>query len=203
MYKYAAYDTLVFDLGNTILPIAPKLTTRAFQALGFKEDILKPTQQVRIALANYEKGLLSSPDFIAFIEKQLPSKVTKTQIVDAWNAMLLEFSQKHFDLLSKLRKTHTVILLSNTNALHAQCFEAKARRQGAPLSSYFAKIYYSHEIGMSKPDEEIYNYLQNTSYCLGKKVLFLDDLAENLCVPRRLGWDAVQISPEKTILDFC
>lgn len=203
MYKYAAYDTLIFDLGNTLLPIAPNLTTQAFRSLGFVGDIGEPTKEIQTVFAKYQRGLLSTTTFLDCLQMRLPKKVTKAQITDAWNAMLLEFPQVHFQLLKKLHTTHTTLLLSNTNELHAQCFEEKARRQGAPLSSYFDKVYYSHEIGMSKPEEEIYNYLHNTSYCLGKKVLFLDDLAENLRIPRRLGWEAVQISPDKTILDFC
>ncbi|PIE85826.1 MAG: hypothetical protein CSA05_03705 [Bacteroidia bacterium] len=73
---------------------------------------------------------------------------------------------------------------------------------GKPLSSYFDAVYYSQEVGMSKPNEAIYEYIHQKHSLHGKKVLFLDDLSENLVVPKRLGWEVVQISREKTILDL-
>lgn len=93
-------------------------------------------------------------------------------------------------------------MLCTQNALHAKCFESKAKQHGKPLSSYFGKAYYSHELGLSKPDIDIFGYVHKEQKLEGKKVLFLDDLAENLVAPKELGWDVVRISEERTILDF-
>ncbi len=202
MCKYPKYKVLIFDLGNTILPIAPELTVQAFRNLGFAEDILTPNESTGKVLSKYQKGEIATVDFLAFLKSQLPQKVAEEQIIEAWNAMLLDFPKAHLELLEDLQKTHQLILLSNTNALHTMCFEAKALKFGKPLSSYFDAVYYSQEIGMSKPDAAIYEYVHHKHSLHDKKVLFLDDLRENLVVPERLGWEVVKVSRKKTILDL-
>lgn len=116
--------------------------------------------------------------------------------------MLLNFPQAHLELLKNLKQKHTLLLLSNTNALHTACFEAKAALQSTPLQFYFDKIYYSHELGMSKPKREIYAYVHEKHHLNNKKVLFLDDLSENLQIPNQMGWTTAQISQDITILHF-
>lgn len=202
MYKYSDYDALIFDLGNTILPIAPQLTVEAFYQLEFKEDVLNPSEEVQIILDDYQKGLIPSRDFLLSLQRQFPEKVEIESISRAWSAMLLDFPMAHLKLLKKLKKTHEILLLSNTNALHQVFFEKKAEKGGYPLGELFDKIFYSHILGKSKPDAEIYEYVHENAGLTGKRVLFLDDLAENLIEPKRLEWDAVQISEGNTILDF-
>lgn len=202
MYKYANYDVLIFDLGNTILPIAPELTTTAFCELGFDGNILQPSKEIQLMLDNYQKGRVSSPEFLKFLHSQLSKELTVEVIKKAWNAMLLDFPNMHLQLLARLKKTHRLILLSNTNSLHAECFEAKAKQQGKALHTFFDVAYYSHELGLSKPDSAIYKYVQKDSDLEGKSILFLDDLSENLVVPQKMGWDVVQISQGRGILDF-
>ncbi len=202
MCKYPKYEVLIFDLGNTILPIVPELTVRAFRNLGFEENVLRPNESIQKILSGYQKGEIETADFLAFLKSQLPQQIAEKQIIEAWNAMLLDFPKAHLELLEDLHKTHQLILLSNTNALHTASFEAKALKFGKPLSSYFDAVYYSQEIGMSKPDAAIYEYVHQKHSLHDKKVLFLDDLSENLVVPKHLGWEVVQILREKTILDL-
>ncbi len=200
--KYADFEVLVFDLGNTILPIAPELTLNAFQELGFKKNIFQPDKEIDNLLSEYQQGKVTSTAFRVALQRHLPEKTSEEQIVKAWNAMLLDFPEAHLELLKKLQQTHELILLSNTNTLHAECFEKKVLKLGKPLSSYFDAIYYSHQLGLSKPTIEIYEYIHSKHNLQNKKVLFLDDTAENLVVPQTLGWQTAQISKEKTILNF-
>ncbi len=146
MCKYPKYKVLIFDLGNTILPIAPELTVQAFRNLGFAEDILTPNESTGKVLSKYQKGEIATVDFLAFLKSQLPQKVAEEQIIEAWNAMLLDFPEAHLELLEDLQKTQQLILLSNTNVLHTMCFEAKSLKFGKPLSSYFDAVYYSQEV---------------------------------------------------------
>ncbi len=200
--KYTDFEVIIFDLGNTILPIAPELTLNAFQELGFDGNIFEPSKEIAKLLSEYQKGKITTENFLSTLKKYLPSKTSKEQIVKAWNAMLLDFPEAHLKLLEELKHTHELILLSNTNALHADCFEKKALELGKPLASYFNTTYYSHQLGLSKPTVEIYKYVHSQHNLQSKKVLFLDDIAENLVVPQRLGWKTVQITEEKTILSL-
>ncbi len=200
--KYSDFEVLLFDLGNTILPIDPELTVQAFKNLGFRENLSAPDEEMTNLLSKYQEGKISSEDFLFSLQENLPSQASNKQLIKAWNAMLLDFPQEHLLLLEKLQKTHQLILISNTNELHADCFEKKALEFGKSLPSYFDAVCYSHELGLNKPNVEIYEYVHSLYNLQGKKVLFLDDIAENLVAPQTLGWKTAQISKDKTILNF-
>ncbi|PVX52200.1 putative hydrolase of the HAD superfamily [Balneicella halophila] len=202
MSKYDEYEVLIFDLGNTILPIAPELTIQSFQSLGFEGDILKPHVKLKRLLSNYQKGEVSTTYFLSFLQNELSKEVAEYEVVEAWNAMLLDFPKEHIALIKQLKETHQLILLSNTNELHTQCFQAKAASLYFRLSDYFHKVYYSQELGMSKPDKEIFDFVHKENLLDGKKVLFLDDLEENLVYPQEIGWNVGQVSTTKTILEW-
>lgn len=202
MLKYDKYEVIIFDLGNTILPISPQQTIMAFHSLGFSGNILQPPKELSLLLSHYQKGCVDSFSFLEQIKTYLAPNVTKEQIIEAWNAMLLEFPPEYIALLKRLKETHQLILLSNTNDLHTLCFEAKAKAMGFSLTDYFNKIYYSHKLGLSKPNKEIYDYVYTENNLSTKKVLFLDDLEENLIIPQNIGWDISLVSEKRTILNY-
>ena len=51
----------------------------------------------------------------------------------------------------------------------------------------FEKVYYSFEMGMRKPDEEIFNYLLKKHDLSPKRTLFVDDKKENTDAAAALG----------------
>ncbi len=202
MHKYNAFKVLIFDLGNTILPINPQKTVLEFEKLGFKGNILMPKEDISEILESYQQGKISSLEFLSLIKAELPPQATTSQIINAWNAMLLDFPAENIALLRELKQTHLLLLLSNTNDLHAKFFETKANEQGFELSSLFDAVYYSHELEMSKPNTDIYTYIHEKEQLENKTVLFLDDLAENLEFPQKIGWETQLISEKYSILDL-
>ena len=61
----------------------------------------------------------------------------------------------------------------------------------------FDKVYLSCELGMRKPDQEIYQYIENDLKTLSKNILFLDNLAENVAAAKECGWQAIEITGDK------
>jgi len=58
----------------------------------------------------------------------------------------------------------------------------------------FDKVYLSYELGMRKPDREIYQYIENDLQLPPKNILFLDDLEENIAAAKSCGWQAFKIT---------
>ena len=54
------------------------------------------------------------------------------------------------------------------------------------------KVYLSFELGMRKPDKEIYQYVQNNLKIPPEKILFIDDLEINTEVAKSCGWQALK-----------
>ena len=55
----------------------------------------------------------------------------------------------------------------------------------------------SHELGMVKPEPQIYRHLEERLGVAGAQILFFDDLTANVTAARHRGWNAVLIDPEQ------
>ena len=74
------------------------------------------------------------------------------------------------ELAAAARSQVTIGCLSNTNALHA---ERHSREEA--VYDLFDHRFLSHEIGLVKPDRDLYEHVIAQLGCPAAKVLFLDD----------------------------
>jgi len=106
------------------------------------------------------------------------------------------------EFLQILSKKYRLFLLSNTDSIHIATFE---RENGASFYSdfyqCFEKVYFSFEMGMRKPDAEIYNNVLQNHGLLAKHTLFVDDKKENTDIAFSLGmhvWN-LQVGKEDVV----
>ncbi len=112
--------------------------------------------------------------------------------------MLLDFPKERIELLQRLNKKYRLFLLSNTNEIHFHQYNNDLINQfGFDLNSLFEKAYYSFELGMRKPDTEIFEYALNDSILDPFETLFIDDLDKNIETARRLGMNTIWIDITK------
>src|SRR5205807_7326430 len=90
-------------------------------------------------------------------------------------------------LLPELARRYPLLLLSNTNELHARKF----RVQFAGPLAHFRHLILSHEARMRKPQREIYAHATTLAGCAAEEVLFIDDLPANIEGARAAGWQGV------------
>jgi putative hydrolase of the HAD superfamily len=168
-------DTIIFDFGDIFINLDKRATIEGLERLGlssWNEDL----DRLNIS---FEKGQISRDDFLLGIQKQIPN-ATIDEILMAWNAVLLDFPLYRLEFLQLLSKKFRLFLLSNTDAIHIDHFE---QREGASFYSEFyqcfEKVYFSYEMGMRKPDAEIYTTLINRHELSPKRTLFVDDKKDN------------------------
>lgn len=58
--------------------------------------------------------------------------------------------------------------------------------------SKFDKVYLSFEIGMRKPNKEIYEYVTNDLETNPENILFIDDDEKNILMAQKCGWNTCQ-----------
>ena len=88
--------------------------------------------------------------------------MTEEEVINAWNALLLDFPQERIELLRNLKEKYRLFLLSNTNLIHYRKFQQQIYLQtGGYLEDLFEKTYYSHTVGLSKPDVAIFQLVIN------------------------------------------
>lgn len=195
---------IIFDLGRVILPISPQTTNDNFKSLGISnfEDIIVNLKAHHI-FDGFEKGIVSTQEFIAFIKSESSEPITDEAILEAWNSMLLEFPTDRINLLHILAKEFNIYLLSNTNEIHYQYYTTHFEKEfGYTFNSIFKKAYYSQQIGHRKPETSIYEHILKDQYISPHECLFLDDVSTNLDAASSIGIHTQLITDEYTIIDF-
>lgn len=172
-------SAIIFDLGGVILDIDQERTIRRFNKLGVDLEEIN----IQSPLFNhYERGTINSLDFIHTLRTALKGNVTTEQIVDAWNAMLLEIPKERFRYIEKLRKKYKVYLLSNTNELHMDAFyDYIGKTYGvAYWESLFDEIFLSYKMGSRKPEEDCFLHVCQKINLAPQECLFIDDSVMNI-----------------------
>jgi putative hydrolase of the HAD superfamily len=186
----ANITNIIFDLGGVIINLSPQKTYQAFSDIsGKKLDEVTDLAKTRPEFSLYETGHLSDEDFRIFLRKSLGIDVSDEVLDKAWNAMLLDIPQQRLQTLLKLKTSYNTFLLSNTNAIHLKAFnkillEASGH---ANFEKYFHKDYYSHEMGLRKPDPTIFEYVIREQRLNAAETIFLDDSSVNLTGAAQAG----------------
>lgn len=190
-------NTIIFDFGDIFINLDKQATIDALEKLGLKQwndDLHQLNLQ-------FEKGEITEEHFLYGIQKHIPNASIE-EISIAWNAILLDLPLYRLEFLQKLSKKYRLFLLSNTDAIHIATFE---RENGTSFYSdfyqCFEKVYFSFEMGMRKPDAEIFNYLIQHHQLSAKNTLFVDDKKENTDAAFALGlpiWN-LQVGQEDVV----
>lgn len=181
---------IIFDLGGVIVNIDYQLTTQAFFNLGLADfDTLFSQAKQNDLFDIYEKGLISSSDFRNEIRKYIGDNFDDTIIDNAWNAMLLDVPEQRLELLKKTKAKYNTFLLSNTNDIHIETFNAYLKEKHAinDLSNHFNKLYLSYKVGMRKPDAEIFKLVLSENNLKPEETLFIDDSSQHIESAKKLG----------------
>jgi putative hydrolase of the HAD superfamily len=140
-------------------------------------------------LQRFELGTISDNEFMAYLKQHCSSNVTHLDIMQAWNAMLLDIPSARIHLINNLEKKYKLLLLSNTNHIHylsySKDFEKISR--GKKLNEMFHHCYFSFEIHLRKPTIDIYKYLIQKEMLIPEETLFIDDNHENIETAMMMG----------------
>lgn len=170
---------LIFDLGGVILDIDQERTLRAFNRLGLDLEALNYQMPV---FNHFEIGKISIEEFRLILKTALNGLADDNQIDQAWNAMLLEMPHARLQILNKLKQHFKLYLLSNTNALHMQYFYNYLQQKHSVevWNETFDHIFFSHEIGLRKPDLSCYKHVCDAIGFAPEQCVFIDDSIINI-----------------------
>jgi putative hydrolase of the HAD superfamily len=196
---------IIFDLGGVIINLDNQLTEDAFVSLG-----AKPFREyfghghAASFFRDYEVGGISDRQFIDSIKELTGLSPSDEEIIKAWNALLLDFPTERIQLLKELGRRYRIFLFSNTNALHLTALR-KIYRDGVgdgELDDHFERTYYSHLMGMRKPDKPSYEHILQENQLIGSETLFVDDALINIEGAEAAGLKGLFLRPGTTLLDF-
>lgn len=192
---------IIFDLGGVLLNIDYQLTEQAFVQLGIDNfsDIYSQLRQTNL-FDELETGKISVTEFYTQLRNNGRIDAEDRQLEQAWNAMLLDMPLRRLQILQQLRIYHDLVLLSNTNEIHEAAFnKIISGTHGYTLGAFFDRVYYSHRIGMRKPDTEVFEMILNENGFAAEHTLFIDDSPQHIEGAKKLGIQTIWLEKGMTI----
>lgn len=193
-------NTIIFDFGDIFINLDKEAPVIAFNKLGLYDW----NDDLRTINSQFEKGQISESNFIGGFQKYLPDASIEDVRI-AWNTILLDFPLYRLEFLQLLTSKYRLFLLSNTDSIHIDKFQHKVGESFyRDFYQCFEKVYFSFELGMRKPDAEIFNYVIRKNDLSPKRTLFIDDKKENTDAAAALGiniWN-LQVGKEDVVQLF-
>lgn len=193
---------IIFDFGGVLLNIDYMKTEKAFQELGVLNFHEKYTQLAQTDLFDaLETGKIEPIDFVQQLLSYCRPGTTTQQVIDAWNAMLLDLPLRRLQILEKLRNQFDIYLLSNTNMIHEEKFHHQLKLDhGVPhIGVFFDRFYFSHRIGMRKPHQEAFQFVLDQNNLLPEHTLFIEDSPQHIEGAQKLGIQTIHLTQGMTI----
>ena len=187
--------TIFFDIGGVLIDIHPE---RTYQYLSDSADV--EVNMVKESFPwdahdQYERGIMNNEDWFITYKESLPQPCCLKRL-DFWNAwkLLLGEEKNTVNILEALNKQYSIWLLSNTNPKHIQ--DEIEKRYLFP--SLVNGAVYSFDVGVRKPEKEIYEIAMQRANANPQECLFIDDLLENIQAAKQIGIEGIHfISSEQ------
>jgi putative hydrolase of the HAD superfamily len=205
MQGNSTVKNIIFDFGGVLIDIDFQLSIDAYVKLGspgFEKNYCKASQSS--LFDDLDTGRITPDEFLSQLKSMFPPQVTNQQLIDAWNAIIIGTPEHHIRLLEQLAKNYRIFLLSNTNLIHYYEYTAEIKRKYGynGIEPLFEKAYLSFNIGMRKPDMEIFEYAINDSGVLPSETIFIDDSLHNIEPARKAGLRPIHLADGKDVTEL-
>ena len=167
---------IIFDLGGVLYAIDYDKIESGMATL--QQDASDPVHYSRSyqdpLFTQIEVGQISPAEFFKGMKNRFQLSDDEDAFFKVWNSMLHGLIPGRLELVRNLAKRYRVFLLSNTNIIHYNYLITEC----APMFACMEKCYFSHEVGMRKPQETLFiedsKQHIDAAYALGIKTLFVE-----------------------------
>ena len=173
----------LFDVGNVLM--YPFSFEGFYNSLNIKEDFDSFKEFFIRTCILSESGKISDYDFFNGIIKEYDLDIDIDEIRKIYLDSDGDFNPEALDLLKKIKsKGYKIYILSDLKETDFSDFKAHVSED------LYDKFYKSYEIGYTKPDKEIFEYVINDIGVEPNNILFFDDKEKNIEGAKKLGIDA-------------
>lgn len=175
---------IIFDYGNVIFEIDFKRAQEAFGNLGIDNiETFFAHKGHHPLFDNFETGSISESQFRKGIRMAAKNyALSDTEIDKAWNSLLIGVPSQNHGLLTELKSAYRTFLLSNNNEIHYNWI-LKYLQEDFQLNGFdtlFEKAWFSHQMGLRKPDPAIFFRILKTHDLNPEETLFIDDSPQHI-----------------------
>ena len=167
---------IIFDLGGVLIDLNVKATFDCFGGNFVKFYNKKLPQEFEKLVDDFNRGDISADTFRSQTMDIFSMRISKAKFDNCWNAMVGDMHTDTIRTLIELKKNFRIFLLSNINEIHYEYLLTKDYWEPA----LFEKCYFSHLMGMIKPDKKIYKYVLSENNLRPAETFYIDDSQKNI-----------------------
>ena len=192
------YDALLLDFGNVLVEIDFARVTRHWaQAARIEPAVLASRFSHDEPYRRHERAEIGIAEYFAALRTNLGVALDDDTLLEGWNAVFVREIPEVVAMLPRLARRLPLYLFSNTNPAHHQFF---ARRYEEALA-HFRRLFVSHELGARKPEPAAFLKVAHAIGAPPGRVLFFDDLPENIEGARRAGMPGILVSSPRDFVE--
>ncbi len=182
-------DLLILcDLGGVLIDLNWHSHAVSLFGGGMSPETLKSRWLGLVSVRAYEAGKIDFADFYRQFCNETGSntdfEIFKREFVGILGADKPGCSE----VMARLAKKGRLAMLSNTNELHVASLRSCSR-----VFDHFDDLFFSYELGLVKPDREIFSAVCRQTGCNPGQVFFFDDSETNIAAAKSSGLQAWRV----------
>lgn len=186
-------EVILFDLGGVLIELGESPFNPDWADPGNHEAI--NNWHLSSANTGFDKGLISTQRFARTFKADLKLNASPEQIIDHFRNWPIGPYNGVDELLQSLQPRYRLAVLTNTNALHWPRIVDEFE-----LIDEVERVFASHQLGMIKPEIEIYQHVLEQLEVAPQRVLFVDDNQHNIDTAQHLGIQGLQVKGFEALL---
>lgn len=196
-------DVFILDMGNVLVEFSHAPIGRALSERASIEKYRDPKEVIHYLFKGpspaedpFDEGKISPDEFYRRISVEIGLNISFDEFSYIWNSIFTE-RPGAAEVVAFLKGKVRLCLLSNTNVLH---FEHCLRQ--FPWLGLFDCCFLSYKLGRKKPHPEVYDRVLENLGCSPERIVYFDDLEENLKPARSLGMNTVWVDPRASLKEL-
>jgi len=191
-------DALLFDLGNVVIEIDLNRALAHWATHGrCDKRLIRDRFRHDHAYDQHERGNIDLKAYFSALRTSLGVEISDADLRDGWNAILIGAMTGISDLLASAAERFPLYAFTNSNPEHQKCLSDRF----AELLRPFKQIFVSSEIGLRKPEPDAYRHVVDVIGAPASRILFFDDLIENVEGARACGLQVVHVRTSSDVRD--
>ena len=183
MRNETEFDVLLFDLGGVLIDFAGFEEMRRLLPQVSDRSEIRDRWIHSASVQLFERGDITPEEFARRLVEEFHLELSAEEFLREFVSWARGPYPGALPLLRRLQNTHRIACLSNSNELHTPIHRAS-------IHPHVDSFYFSDEIGLVKPDREIFDFVIRDLAVSPRRIAFFDDTPVNVEAARNAGLSA-------------
>ena len=180
MRNETEFDVLLFDLGGVLIDFAGFEEMRRLLPEVSDRSEIRDRWIHSASVQLFERGDITPEEFARRLVEEFHLELSAEEFLREFVSWARGPYPGALPLLRRLQNTHRIACLSNSNELHTPLHRAS-------IHPHVDSFYFSDEIGLVKPDREIFDFVIRDLAVSPRRIAFFDDTPVNVEAAQNAG----------------